>query len=284
LRDLDEALAWFDLEIQNLTAMQVLAVELDRPDVVWRLAWAMSAHNGRFGLLRAEITSWRAGLAAARAVGDPNRLSLSHRFLTYAATRVGDHREALRHARQSLALAERTGNVRERIFTLIALAETHWRMGDTGLAVEAATGAYDLVTGQSLAHRAKIANDLAWYLAQDGRYERARDMIAVTSPLEADHPLAPLWRADLLDTLGYICRQTGELAQAAAHFEEALALYAPGTFQVVDVLRNLGETYRDLGRPDDARVRLREALDLYEAQQRRLDARRTRLLLADLGP
>jgi tetratricopeptide (TPR) repeat protein len=82
----------------------------------------------------------------------------------------------------------------------------------------------------------------------------------------------------MLDVLGYVARQTGEHAQARDYYEEALAVYRDlgHTYEEATTLVNLGDTYGDLGRQDEATTARHQALALYRDQHRTVEADRIR--------
>ncbi|EWM11965.1 tetratricopeptide repeat protein [Kutzneria sp. 744] len=63
----------------------------------------------------------------------------------------------------------------------------------------------------------------------------------------------------------------------------ALPLLSTLSATLADSLLNLGETYHELGRLDEARDHVQQALELMEAQRRLPDAERTRALLDDIN-
>jgi tetratricopeptide (TPR) repeat protein len=91
-------------------------------------------------------------------------------------------------------------------------------------------------------------------------------------------------RMNILDTLGYIARQTGHLEDAIDHLREARELCPPSdTFSLADILCTTGETYFQLRQPSEAERCLREALRLYREQQRAQDVLRAEAMLDRLA-
>ena len=232
----------------------------------------VAAHcvNAYAGNMRDELAGWRSALAAARALDDLDAIGLAHRFISRAAARLGDHGEAMDHARVALWLAEEADRPFDRIFAMLSLCEIHWRQRKFGAAAELGLRAWQLV--QPLEPLVR---------AQDGRHEQAWRLAEDCLELLGGQG-SPLERASILDTQGYICRQTGRLSQAVGYLTEAVAAMRRDPFSVADTLCTLAGTYQELGRSREARSHLAEALDIYEHQHRGPDAERARELLARL--
>ncbi|EWM17167.1 BTAD domain-containing putative transcriptional regulator [Kutzneria sp. 744] len=281
LRDEDESRLWFDLEAENIAAARRLAEQRLCHRSVWQFAWALSNFNAYAGNMRDELAGWHSALAAVRELGDLDGIGQAHRFIARAAARLGDCEEALAHARVSLWMAEEADRPFDRIFAMMTLCEIHWRQHNNSAATEMGLRAWKLAESQTAPVRARVANDLAWYLAQDGRYDQAWRMVEACLELLGPHGSA-LERASVLDTKGYICRRTGRLEQAVSYLTEAVDSMRLDPFSVADTLCTLAETYVELGRTREARTHLAEALDIYERQHRKPDIERARDLLARL--
>jgi tetratricopeptide (TPR) repeat protein len=81
-----------------------------------------------------------------------------------------------------------------------------------------------------------------------------------------------------LDSLGYIDHQLGRHGDAVAHYKESVALLrgVGDVYQLASTLEALGHSYQALDRPVDANAAWREAIELYQAQQRSAEVERLR--------
>ncbi|MEV6905039.1 BTAD domain-containing putative transcriptional regulator [Amycolatopsis sp. NPDC051372] len=282
LRDRCEALRWVTAEADNIAAVRVTAKMLGWHEAVWQLAWGSSSLYATQGNPGESLSIWQDALAAAHAVGDENLECLPHRCIAQSLTRTGNHEQALDHICRALAIAERSSDVVQQVLSLQVLSEIHMRQQHTREALDTISSAWRLVTGQSAALRATIANHFAWCMKLEHRYPEAREM-AERSLTLAEEAEAHKLRPTILDTLGTILAETGNLEQAVDRLEEAVALFGDELFSVSDTLYTLGCTYRTLGRDDLAEKNFGQALELFQQQQRGREARLAQAALAGLS-
>lgn len=280
LSDADEALAWFDAEVENVVAGQRTAEQRSWHEMVWQFALAAQQFFTHVGHEYHGISTLDGAVVAARALGDDRTLAFVHAAIAVAATRAGNQDAAHDHARSAVSAAERTGDVASTMFALLSLAEAHWRTGQIELAVATSTRAWRLNDGQPPLVRARTAGTHAWFLTLDGQYDAAREMAELSMDLYGR--LGNQRRTNaLVNTLGYIARMTGEPEKAIGYFERSLSLSSAISdfFAFADTHAYLAQTYVELGRPDDARRHLEIALAHYERQHRAEDVRATRTAL-----
>jgi tetratricopeptide (TPR) repeat protein len=127
-----------------------------------------------------------------------------------------------------------------------------------------------------------MLNTVGWYSARLGDYDTARVHCEAALALHRQHHDSGA--AGTLDSLGYIAHQTGQHTQALDYYRQALALRREhgNTYQEADTLISLGQTYAALGDDERARAEWRQALRLYQAQQRTADIERVLRQLDEL--
>lgn len=273
LADRRAATAWFTAEEQNLRATLESAVARGAHEDVWRLAWGISGFHVLRGRLMEDLTAWRAGATAARALGEAHGLATALMYLGAAYTRVGSFDAALRNLREALSLAHQADLAAD---VQRALGWTLGQQGDFAGALDhtfAALAHYRAV-GNAL-RQADAANTIGWYTAKLGHLAKARTWCeqALTLCREHEHHRA---ETVTLDSLGYIAQAMGEHETALVHYTTALAL-ADDTGDAYDelvILANLGDTHAALGDPAAAREAWTRARALFTAHGREADAAR----------
>jgi DNA-binding SARP family transcriptional activator len=283
LDDENTALAWFDAEYPCVLATHHLAVKHGWHSTVWQLAWALDSFHSRRAQLHNNVAVWRAGLAAAKQLGEPV-LAVAHRCLGHACARAGKHTEALDHLRQALALTEQAGDTLGQAFTHFNLALAWEHHGDDQQALAHATHALHLY--QSLDNpvsQADALNAVGWYYARLGHYQQGRANCERALALYRRHDDRG-GEANTLDSLGYIAHHTGHHTQAIGHYLHVLTLLRDhcDTYQEANALANLGEAYHSLGQHVNAHNAWQHALDLCQSQHRTTEAHRVQQRLTGL--
>jgi DNA-binding SARP family transcriptional activator len=276
LTDRASAVAWFAGEHRCLMAALDSAVRRGAHEDVWRLAWCVSGFHVLRGQLLEDLTAWRAGLAAAEAIGRPEPQAVASMYLGAAYMRVGSHEMAERHVWAALSFARQVGSP-----DLVADAERAlgWVLGQGGALVNALLHTsealkYYSATGNGL-RQADALNSLGWYAAQLGLLAAGRAYCeqALVLCRRHDHCRG---ETVTLDSLGYIAQELGEYEVALSQYGSALAL-ARETDDVYDeagILANLGDTHSALGNADAARQAWEQARELYRTHQRTQDVDR----------
>jgi DNA-binding SARP family transcriptional activator/tetratricopeptide (TPR) repeat protein len=276
------ALAWFDTEHDNLLAAQRLAAERHQHIDVWQLAWALDNFHWRRGHLRANITAWLAGVAAAEHLGGPELLGRSHRRLGRAYAQAGLHAEALQHLNRAHDLARHSGDVHDRAHTENALAWAWSLQGNDREALEHAVRALDLYRAlTNPVWLARALNSVGWYQARLGRPHQALEPCAQALDLfRRNHDVDG--EAAALDTLGLIAHHCGDHANAVKHHHAALVLFRRlgNSYLEADTLVNIAHAYAAQGDAHHARDSWRHAVRLYRIQGRPDDAARVQRHLA----
>ncbi|RKS09254.1 DNA-binding SARP family transcriptional activator [Nocardiopsis sp. Huas11] len=282
VRPADEvaALEWFTAERFWLPAVIRLASELDMYRECWRLCWDSNSYFRRSGRVEDFIELRRVGLDTAAAMDTPDAVTMramAHRGLASALLLAGrSGKETLDHLHEALARFEETGDLLNQAHTYQAFVASAIITGDEN-GLEPAERSLELY--RSAGHSTWVAgalNNLGWFLAQFGRYERAR--ACCVEALEASRALGyKVGEAASLDSLGYIFTHAGRHPEAVEHYRQALRAHRAmkDGFEEANTLSGLAEAHEALGETESARDAWRQALDLYRAQHRTEQVRET---------
>ncbi|SFR16086.1 DNA-binding transcriptional activator of the SARP family [Lentzea waywayandensis] len=221
-----EALTWLDVERANLVALVAHAVERDPENSPWQLADALRGYFYTQGLTAEWRETARAGLLGARAPRDQlgQLAMLSSLGTLYWVT--GQHRNALGHYLQAIALQE------------------HIDLPEAEAAVLSNAGSVYIDLGE-LEHAAD-------------HLERA---LVITRRIGAFQV-----QANALFNLGGVYMQLGLLDRAASTFEEALegGTRIDSWITQANSMRALGEVYASRGQPELGASYFMRASELYE--------------------
>jgi tetratricopeptide (TPR) repeat protein len=283
LEDVPAAVAWLDTHHPHLLAAQRLAATHLRHQAVWHLAWTLVNFHARRGHHHNQLAVWQAALQAATQLSDPTYLIYAHRYLGHAYAGLGAHEQAIEHLHQALALAEDHHDPARQAHIHHAFAWAWERRGNDWQALEHAHHSLDLV--RPLDHpvwEAEILNTVGWHAARLGDYDTARAHCQAALALQRQHDDSA--EAATLHSLGYIAHHTGQHTHAVDYYRQALALNREhgDTYHQADILENLGQTYAALSDHEQARAGWRQALELYQAQQRTVDIARVQQQLDEL--
>ncbi|SDP98173.1 AfsR/SARP family transcriptional regulator [Lentzea jiangxiensis] len=276
LSDASAALAWLDTHHPHLIAAQHTATAQDRPQAVWHLAWTLSTHHLRRGHRHVELAMWQAAAHVIEHLPDPNTRERIHRRLGLAHSELGQHRQAIDHLSQALALAEDDPDPIQQAYSHEALSQAWARSGDDGRAMEHARRAMELYRAlDEPLHEADTLNRVGWYASLLGDYDTGRDHCRAALALHRHHANRE-GEADALDSLGWIDHHTGHHRQAIHQYERALTLFRAlgNSVQVASTLEHLGHPHTALGQHEQAATAWREALELLREQGRHDDAER----------
>ena len=285
LADADAALAWFETEHACLLAIQRLALEHGWYDAVWQLASTLIPFHWRRGHVRLDVVCWQLATEAADRLGDPAKQITAYQHLGQSVGRTGKDAEGVRQIRRALAIAERIGDLAEQAQSHVLIAQTLNLAGREEQAVVHARQAVRLwqAIGNPV-QEATALNSAGWMLARLGRYDEALAACEAALVLFGQHG-HPDGQAATLDSLGLIAFRAGQLGQALEYYQQALAkcLEVGDTYNAADVLDRLAGTYLAAGRSQDATAAWREALGLYQTQERFGDVERMRTRLSFTG-
>jgi tetratricopeptide (TPR) repeat protein len=277
LADTATALRWFGAEHANLLASQRLAVAKGWYTPAWQLAWALDTFHYRQGYLRDRVDCWRAGLAAAEDLVDPEVGALAHRQLGYAEARAGSLADAEHHLKHSLTVAGNAGDTLNQICVHHCLAWARAQRHDFPAALVHATEVVRLA--ETLGNRkwqAHGLNSVGWYHALLARYDQARaacERALALAVRQQDRECM----AYTLDSLGYIAQHTGRPVRALRYYQQALTVYRRhlgDSYNEADTVDRVGDVHAARGHRSAAHDAWRQAGDLYRAQHRRADVER----------
>lgn len=220
----------------------LLALAATGPGPAVEIAEALSAFWGARGHWDAAERLYTAAADAARELNDPAREAWCREFRGYILRHLGRYDEADRPYRAALDLCERYPAARERHFGRIVT-----RYGK----LCAVRGRYD----DALAH---LTAGLEWFRAA------------------GDHEGV----LNALTNLGQACRFKGDLARAEGLYREALASDRKSAHGEGEARLQLGKTYVQMGRFEEATAQLGRSLRIARAAG---DGVRESLILIDLG-
>jgi DNA-binding SARP family transcriptional activator/tetratricopeptide (TPR) repeat protein len=270
LSDRTAALEWFETEHRCLLATQQAAAAQGWHQAAWQLAWVMHTFHHRRGYRHDHLASWKVGQAAADRLDEPITRSLAYRLLGGATARAGAHDEALALFQQALTLAEQAEDLASQAHTHQILGWALAQRGDCRLALAHSTHALRLFRALgNPAWEAEALNAVGWYATQLGDHARAHSSCMAALALTRTHHDRD-GEAATLDSLGYIAQRTGCHDEAIDYYQQARTLlrHLGNTYAQPSTLDRLGRSYEVAGRRDEARAAWREALRLYQAQQR----------------
>ncbi|HEY4019852.1 MAG TPA: BTAD domain-containing putative transcriptional regulator [Pseudonocardiaceae bacterium] len=283
--DKADAMAWFDRERLCLLAAQQLAAERGWYQAAWEMGWWMVIFHYRRALYQDFLTTWTIGLAAAAHL-DSKALTIAHRSLGRAYSRVRRFAESLEHLNKSLELAERDANQADQLRTHQALGLVHGgRLKDHVTALAHFTKALELA--EELDHqvwRAEAHNEIALCLATLKRFDEARPhseqaLLLLRAAGDRDG------EADVMDNMGMIAYQSGDYERAVALYQQCIDAYRGhgNRNSMAAALERLGNAHRALGQHDQAREALWQSLELFQLQQRDPDVERVLIQINEIS-
>jgi tetratricopeptide (TPR) repeat protein len=213
--------------------------------------------------------------ALARSIDDRRRLAPILVSKAIILTNLGPLEEAIEAGRLGKALATELDDAACLVNAGFALGQAYWNRGDFAAAVEALSRALEPVTGDarrryagttgtasvlclvSLSHTLCFMGHIADAL---GRARQALEIAEETGrPYDLSYTHAALGLAHLT---------AGDRGSAVQHLEEALRLCRAGEIRLLlpHTVRYLGRAYALVGRLDEARLLLDEAMEQTKAQ------------------
>ncbi|MFE5557235.1 BTAD domain-containing putative transcriptional regulator [Streptomyces sp. NPDC056544] len=209
------------------------------------------------------LASIEAALAGFRGLGERWGTSFALTLLADLVARIGDHRAAIGHYEEAVAVIGELGVVEDRLYAWVRQAQLCLLAGDrAGSAAVMARAEQDAVAAgwpEALAMMAHGKADLARW---NGEPASARAELARAREAVREVAVHPVFEVVVLDSLGYLDAADGELAAARAHRAEALELavacgHAPTLAQV---LVGVADQAVRLDRPREAARLLAAAL------------------------
>ncbi|UOX85858.1 tetratricopeptide repeat protein [Amycolatopsis sp. FBCC-B4732] len=279
------ATAWFDVEHSCLLAAQDTAAMRRWDDIVWQLAWTLITFHDRRGLLHDAQAVWRTAVDAAEHLPEPANQVFGHRRLGLIYALLGRHEHAIECLNQALSLAEQLHDTTLQAHTHFDFGRAYGQRGDDRQALRHARHALELcrVLGEQ-AWEADALNGVGWHAARLGDYDTAREHCQAALNLHRKHS-NPAGEAATLDSLGYIEHHSGHDAQAVDLYRQAVDLLRDhgNIYEIANTLDGLARPQAALGEHGLARSAWLEALQLYQQQERHVDAARVQRQLESLG-
>ncbi len=277
------AMAWFDIEQQNLLAAVEQAVTLGLDTQAWQLAWTLDTFLYRQGRWPDLTAIWQTALAAASRLHDPSAQAYAHRTLARVATRLGRYQDALTHHHRALDLYSQAGDLAGQAYTHQILAMLWERQHVPDRALDHARQALQLC--KAAGHRrgqAAASNAVGWYHALLGDHQQAlafcQRALALYQQLGDRDGEAHTW-----DSLGY-AHHLARQPQAVDCYQQAIDLFHElgDHYQEAASLAGLGDTHSASGDHTAAHAAWQHALhivsELHHTEADSLRQRLTQLL------
>ncbi|PYC66072.1 SARP family transcriptional regulator [Streptomyces tateyamensis] len=263
--DTESAVAWFDLEAENLLATTRLAAAVGDHRAVWQLADHQFGHFMRSHRLDAFVESFELAEVAAQRAGNQEAAAMMANGLGVAHSFRRDVPSAKAAYERALALYQELG---DRMRALTARANLGNLLFEVGLLAEArayqevaVAGARELehprILGIFLSNLALTIGDLGEYQASEALQEEALLVLDTHCPQERQY----VFRGNLARVRAAL----GKYESAAAECRLAL-VEARGhgdTLHTARLLCQLGDCQKLSGQSDQARVSWQEALDAF---------------------
>ncbi len=261
-----QALDWFTVEHEVLSASVALAAGTGFDTCAWQLAWAMDDYLRKIGRWHELDVIERTGLAAATRLGDLAGQAAIRRRLGDTQALLGDYPQASAHLSECLQLYGRLGDRAGQAnvhLDLCHVFENQGRLAD-GLGHAEQALSHARAAGYKAGQGAALSN-IGWFHALLGDYERARgicwEALTLFQELGSHHREAAVW-----DNLGYAEHHLGNLTQAAAYYQRSLALFREtgNRLHQAVILDHLGDNSRAAGDLGEARNAWQLALDIFD--------------------
>ena len=267
MADKDQAMAWFDAEIQVLNALIGYASANGFDRHAWQIPWTLGPFFHRRGRWRNYAASQRTALEAARRLDDPVALAHAHYLLGHAQSQMGDYDAADPNFREALDLFRELGDRANEAVVLNGLGGMLEKQERYTEALAVALDALRMV--KAAGHwwtQATLENGVGWLYAHLGQYDDALKHCqrALSLHRESGHRGGA---ADTLDSLGFIYLHLGDLAQARTYYDQAINAYREigALFGEGNSLAGLGDVLLREGQPDQARTMFLKAAAILDA-------------------
>jgi tetratricopeptide (TPR) repeat protein len=262
--DSREALAWLELEQDNLKAAVDFAARTGFDASAWQLAWYLAPALDSRGFSAECLAVAQLGQQAACRLADPVAELQIGRVLGVAMMEVGQRDEAEQLLHGLLARADRHG---ERVLEARLRSDLAWAAELRGDLPAALTQLEQVVPLQrelgDVRALAACLNGMAYYRAQLGDAEEAVHLAQESLAL-FERAGSRLWAMHVWDTLGFALHQLGRLEEAAETLQTALDLAreAGNLPEEMTALLHLGDCHQSAGRPELAEECWTQALQL----------------------
>jgi tetratricopeptide (TPR) repeat protein len=276
-----EALAWFDAELQVMLAAISLAEDRGYDVHAWQLAWTMADFLDWRGRWHDWSATQQIALDACIRLGDLVGQGHARRSLARACNEQGRYDDTRSHLTAALNLFRETGDVLGRARCHIDMAAVLERQSSYDVAIEHAEHALELFRDVSYAPgQANALNAIGWCHAMAGHHALALSYCQQAIDLQRELG-DKLCEAGTWDSLGYAHHHLGQYRDAIACYRRALEFCQEVGHRrnQAEILDHLAETQQASGDAVAARASWRQALnilnDLNHPDADRLRARLT---------
>lgn len=280
IADRDQAIEWFDAELDSLLASVTRAAEIGLHAHTWHLAWALADYLEYRGRWQNWLATQQTALDAAEHVSDRRRQAYSHRILGRAHAALGHHRAAHDELGRAVEIYGDLGDD-------LGLADTHLNInavfdlqGRHRRALSHAGQALTLYRRSRRPDRQALAlNAIGWLYAQVGQHHQAvahcGNALRIQRELDDHRGTAATW-----DSLGYALHNLDRHRQAVDCYQHALDLYHEigDHFLEAMVLVHLGDGYLATGDRDRAQQSWQRAMEIFDQLSRPEAAQVSQLL------
>jgi tetratricopeptide (TPR) repeat protein len=272
LADGEAATRWFETEWNNAVAGVRYAATHGYDRQAWQLTRLLQPFLGARGNLTDLLMTHRAGLTAARRLGDPHGIGYMVNGLGVVSARQGRYDEAIEYIEERVAIARKLGDRAGERAALDNLILPYQKVGRYRAALRAARQAMLVGRDATADKRAITLNNLAEAYLLAGRPERAAAEAARA------YELVP--HGASLRVLGLAYEALGDLRKGADHLGRAVKFFhgQGADLDEAESLRLLGRVRRFLGDAGGAQEALSTALAWY----RRLGYAEAEQVLAEL--
>lgn len=258
LADSAEATAWFEAEWGNAVAGVKYAATHGYDRHAWQLTRLLQPFLGAAGNLTDLLATHKAGLAAARRLGDPHAIGYMLNGLGVVRARQGRYEEAISYFEERVAIARKLGDRAGERAALDNVILPYQKVARHRAALRAARQA--MLVGQAATpdKRAITLNNLAEAYLLAGQPERA-----VTEAVRAYEQVP---HGASLRVLGLAYEALGDLSTSEGYFDRAIRFFRDRGAELdeAESLRFLGRVRRSLGDAGGAEAALSAALARYE--------------------
>ncbi|GAA1655741.1 AfsR/SARP family transcriptional regulator [Actinoplanes couchii] len=257
---------WFTVEEPVLLAAVRQASREGHDRHTWQLAWALAHPLFRRGHWQDAAAIGQAALDAARRLGDPRGLAVSHGGVAYACIRLERYHDAYLHLHEVFELYR---GLDDPIGMAHAHRSTAWALDRQDRFREALTHVHRALhlfrqAGHSTGE-ARCLNAIGWFHYRLADPEKALDHCR--RALDLQEKIGDRFdMGDTLDSLGRILHRLGRLGEAADCFRQAIDLYRElgDSYNTADTSVSLGDSRHAAGDLDGAREKWRTALAIFE--------------------
>ncbi|MDH6579455.1 BTAD domain-containing putative transcriptional regulator [Kitasatospora sp. MAP5-34] len=256
------AMAWYDAEHLVLLAAGAAAADSGFDTQAWQLPWALTTYLVRSGRWHDVRTSQRAGLAAARRLGELRGQALAHRVLGQLCREPDERETGGAHLREALDLERRLGSLSGQADVLHSLAFWYELGVNYPEALDHAQQALEL--HRAAGHpsgQARLLNAVGWYRSRLGDHEQAlvdcQEALALIQGTGDRNS-----EAQVLNSLGHLHQTLGQTAQAVSAYRQSVDVHRENGHRPAeaDALVKLGDAHRAAGDLAEAQEHWRAAL------------------------